>query len=90
MIFDDRYHLHAGYYKDGHDLEATLLKVCNQNIWCMFFENDFYQFNLNEVDYPSVNNFGLMVGIYFIAEADLTEVKASILLEDFLKDKKLI
>ncbi|WP_404430860.1 DUF3986 family protein [Sutcliffiella horikoshii] len=90
MLFDNNYHLHAGYYKDGHDLEAIFLKVKNQNVWCMFFENDFYQLNLPQDPYPTLKNFGLLVGIYSLKTEHLTEQKASELLEEFLKEHKLI
>ncbi|QFT90776.1 hypothetical protein FIU87_19200 [Bacillus sp. THAF10] len=90
MLFDDRYHMHAGYYKDGHDLEAVLFKVKNKDMWCMFFQNDLYQLNITEQSYPSVQNFGLLVGIYTINTNDLTEEKATELLEAFLKEQKLI
>ncbi|MGX6445764.1 DUF3986 family protein [Neobacillus sp. K501] len=39
MIFDDRYHLHVGYYEEGHDLEAIFMKVQNEDKWCMFFRS---------------------------------------------------
>lgn len=90
MLLDDNYHIHAGYYKDGHDLEAILLKVKNQNVWCMFIENDFYKLNFPQDLYPTLKNFGLMVGIYSLRTELLTEQKASELLEEFLREHKLI
>ncbi|KZZ84418.1 MULTISPECIES: DUF3986 family protein [Bacillaceae] len=44
MLYDDRYHLHLGYYKNGFDLEAIAYKRQSQEIWDIFF--DFEQYDL--------------------------------------------
>lgn len=90
MIFDDRYHLHVGYYEDQKDLEAIFLKVKGQKIWCMFFENSFYECDLPEEKYPSIKDFGLLVGIYSIESEDLSDEQGSKLFENFLKSNNLI
>ncbi|WP_273124604.1 DUF3986 family protein [Bacillus weihaiensis] len=90
MIFDDRYHLHVGYYEDQQDLEAIFLKVKDQKIWCMFFENSFYKCNLAEEHYPSIEGFGLLVGIYSIESEDLSVDQGSKLFKTFLDNNNLI
>ncbi|MCA1060304.1 DUF3986 family protein [Rossellomorea aquimaris] len=90
MIFDDRYHLHVGYYKNQKDLEAIFLKVKDQNIWCMFFENDYYKLNLSKEAYPTIKNFGLMIGIYLIESEDLSVEQGSELFEKFLNDQNIV
>ncbi|WP_188048345.1 DUF3986 family protein [Bacillus sp. CH30_1T] len=89
MIFDDRYHLHVGYYKNQKDLEAIFLKVKDQNIWCMFLENDFYKLNLSE-EYPAIKDFGLLIGIYLIESEDLSVEQGSELFEKFLNDQNIV
>jgi hypothetical protein len=90
MIFDDRYHLHVGYYKNQKDLEAIFLKVKDKKIWCMFIENNFYKLDLCEQEYPSLKDFGLLVGIYLIENEDLSVEQGSKLFEEFLNNQKLV
>jgi len=37
MRYDSRYHLHLGYYENGHDLEAVALKQEKEAVWDVFF-----------------------------------------------------
>jgi hypothetical protein len=90
LIFDDRYHLHVGYYKNQKDLEVIFLKVKDQNIWCMFLENDFYKLNISEEEYPAIKDFGLLIGIYLIESEDLSMEQGSELFEKFLNDQNII
>jgi hypothetical protein len=90
LIFDDRYHLHVGYYKNQKDLEAIFLKVKDQNIWCMFLENDFYKLNISEKQYPAIKDFGLLIGIYLIESEDLSMEQGSELFEKFLNDQNIV
>ncbi|WRP07371.1 DUF3986 family protein [Rossellomorea aquimaris] len=90
MIFDDRYHLHVGYYKNQKDLEAIFLKIKDQNIWCMFLENDFYKLNISEEQYPAIKDFGLLIGIYLIESEDLSMEQGSELFEKFLNDQNIV
>jgi Protein of unknown function (DUF3986) len=90
LIFDDRYHLHVGYYKNQKDLEAIFLKVKDQNIWCMFLKNDFYKLNISEEQYPAIKDFGLLIGIYLIESEDLSMEQGSELFEKFLNDQNIV
>ena len=89
MIFDDRYHLHVGYYKNQNDIEAIFYKVKDQNIWCMFFDNDYYKLNIQE-GYPAINNFGLLIGIYPTESEDLSVEQGAELFEAFLNEQQLV
>ncbi|MCI2257014.1 DUF3986 family protein [Domibacillus sp. PGB-M46] len=46
MLYDDRYHMHLGYYENGFDLEAIAFKRQSQEIWDIFF--DFEQYGLKK------------------------------------------
>ncbi|WP_226620038.1 DUF3986 family protein [Cytobacillus firmus] len=89
MIFDDRYHLHVGYYEDGHDIEGIIMKEKNGEKWCLFFDNDYYKKILNNKDYKFYEGFGLLVREYHIND-DLTFEIGSQLLKDFLIEENVI
>lgn len=42
VLYDDRYHMHLGYYEKGFDLEAVALKRQSQATWDVFFDFHFY------------------------------------------------
>ncbi|WP_246944935.1 DUF3986 family protein [Bacillus pinisoli] len=42
MLYDDRYHLHVGYYENGFDLEAIALKRKSHEVWDFFFDVEQY------------------------------------------------
>ncbi|MGD7007952.1 DUF3986 family protein [Metabacillus sp. 84] len=46
MLYDDRYHLHVGYYENGEDFEAIAYKRQSQETWDIFF--DFEQYGLSK------------------------------------------
>lgn len=90
MLFDERYHLHVGYYENSKDIEAILLKVKDENIWCMFIENDYYQLKISKKDYPSLDTFGLLIGIFNESTGEMSFEKGSELLKTFLRNENLI
>ncbi|UQX57117.1 DUF3986 family protein (plasmid) [Cytobacillus pseudoceanisediminis] len=45
MLYEDKYHMHLGYYEKGFDLEAVALKRHSQATWDVFFDFRFYGFN---------------------------------------------
>ncbi|WP_078378691.1 DUF3986 family protein [Sutcliffiella halmapala] len=56
LRFDERMHMHAGFYEQGLDLEGVFLKVDNKDIWCLFF--NFEDFDIvigNKSKYRSNN-----------------------------------
>lgn len=87
MIFDDRYHLHVGYYEDGHDLEAIFMKVQNEDKWCMFFDHEQYKTPINHHEFQFYKGFGLLVKVY---HGDVAFENGSKLFKDFLLDKGII
>jgi hypothetical protein len=89
MIFDDRYHLHVGYYEEGHDLEAIFMKVQNEDKWCMFFDQEHYKTSINLNEFEYYKGFGLLVREYFI-NGDLSFESGSKFFKDFLLDNKII
>jgi Protein of unknown function (DUF3986) len=38
ILYDDKYHLHLGYYEDNCDYESIALKRQSQDIWDIFFD----------------------------------------------------
>ncbi|WP_190238681.1 DUF3986 family protein [Salipaludibacillus neizhouensis] len=90
MLFDQRYHLHVGYYDNSKDIEAICLKVLNEDIWCMFLDNDFYKLPLPGSDYPSLESFGLLIGIFNFTTKEMSYDIGAKLFEDFLKTENII
>ena len=43
-VYDDRYHLHLGYYEDNRDYESVAFKRKTEDKWDIFF--DFKLINL--------------------------------------------
>lgn len=90
LEFDERYHLHVGYYENNCDYEGVFFKVKGQNIWCLFFENDFYHITLSKSSYPSTSEFGTLVGKYNLNEEEMTDQKGALYLKLFLEKENII
>ncbi|MED1563501.1 hypothetical protein AJ85_08860 [Alkalihalobacillus alcalophilus ATCC 27647 = CGMCC 1.3604] len=91
LKFVDEMHMHAGFYEKGFDLEGIFLKVHKKDIWCLFF--NFHDFNIkisNESKYPKVEQFGCLVEIVQITEAEFTDEIANNIFIDFLKSESII
>lgn len=37
MEFDDKFHLHVGYYENNNDIEAIFLKQKDKDVWYLFY-----------------------------------------------------
>ena len=37
-LYDDKYHLHLGYYEDNCDYESIAFKRQSEDIWDIFFD----------------------------------------------------
>ncbi|MDQ0229037.1 DUF3986 family protein [Metabacillus malikii] len=61
MVYDDRYHLHIGYYENGHDIEAIALKRLNEDIWDIFFDFEFYGFQVPTEKSERLEYFGIKI-----------------------------
>jgi len=38
ILYDDKYHLHLGYYEDNFDYEAIAFKRQLEDVWDVFFD----------------------------------------------------
>jgi hypothetical protein len=38
ILYDDKYHLHLGYYEDNCDYESIAFKRQSEDIWDIFFD----------------------------------------------------
>ena len=47
-VYDDRYHLHIGYYEDNCDYESVAFKRQTEDIWDIFF--DFKQYGIKNIN----------------------------------------
>jgi hypothetical protein len=88
MIFDDQYHLHVGYYENGHDLEGIMMKLVDEEKWCLFFDDQYDHIPINRHDYQWYEGFGLLVREYEIS--DMNYEMGSRLFMEFLKENKII
>jgi hypothetical protein len=62
IVYDDRYHLHLGYYEDNCDYESAAFKGQSEDVWDIFF--DFKQYGLKNIsleDELSVEEFGTRI-----------------------------
>ena len=39
-MYDNRYHLHIGYYENNYDIECVALKRKSEEVWDVFFDFD--------------------------------------------------
>ncbi|KMK76013.1 DUF3986 family protein [Alkalihalobacillus pseudalcaliphilus] len=91
MLFDEQFHQHVGYYEHDLDLEGILLKVLDKDMWCLFFDFDFYDQEFrNKNQYPFYQDFGYLVGIYDFSTRMLTEESGHTLFINFLTSVSLI
>ncbi len=69
MLYEDRYHMHLGYYENGFDLEAVAFKRQSQEVWDIFF--DFKEYGLKKpVQDTELKGFGIRVFSIEIEELD--------------------
>ena len=45
ILYDDKYHLHLGYYENNCDFESMAFKRQSEDIWDIFFDYKQYGFN---------------------------------------------
>lgn len=85
MLFDETIHVHVGYYENNHEIEGIFLKVLNEDIWCLFYNEEEYEFKIpNTKLYPFLEGFGCLVGMYSITEGDLTQERGNEFLKQFI------
>lgn len=84
--FDERFHLHVGYYENNYELEAIFLKQQDQDVWYLFFENEVYHLKLPKEEYSESTDFGTLIGKYTVTEDDMTFEFGSLLFKQFLNE----
>lgn len=71
-LYDDKYHLHLGYYENGFDIESIAFKRQSQGIWDIFF--DFEQYGLKTpVTATQLEGFGVRIFSIEIDELDYND-----------------
>ncbi|MCM3670529.1 DUF3986 family protein [Mesobacillus maritimus] len=86
MLYDHRYHLHVGYYKNGFDLEAAAYKRKSEDIRDIFF--DFEHEGLKND--PEKELDGLGTKIFSIKAKELEYFEVAKKFEQWLFDQKII
>ena len=38
ILYDDKYHMHLGFYEDNCDYESVALKRQSEDVWDVFFD----------------------------------------------------
>ncbi|USK33430.1 DUF3986 family protein [Bacillus sp. F19] len=62
ILYDDKYHLHLGYYKNDFDYESIAYKRQSEDVWDIFF--DFKQYGLKntaQVNELTLEGFGTRI-----------------------------
>lgn len=89
MLYDERYHLHVGYYDNGFDLEAVALKRQLEEVWDIFFDFEGYRLvSPIQEDKIMLNGFGIR--IISIAADELDYQQAAHDFEQWLSNQGLI
>lgn len=87
MLYDERYHLHLGYYKNGFDLEAIAFKRQSDSIWDIFF--DFDQYGLKKpVEETESTEFGIR--IFSVETEELDYKDGTKQFEEWLSSQRVI
>lgn len=87
-LYDDRYHLHLGYYENNSDFECVAFKRSSEDIWDIFFDFKSYGLEIKRDDALSSNEFG--VKIFSIPTKNLDYNLAAKEYEHWLSSNKLI
>ncbi|WP_226528759.1 DUF3986 family protein [Metabacillus niabensis] len=89
ILYDDRYHLHLGYYGNNFDYESIALKRKLEDVWDIFF--DFKQYRLRDISPEnelSLDGFGKR--IFSIHNKELTYDIGAQKFEQWLSLHKII
>ncbi|MEN0641768.1 DUF3986 family protein [Alkalicoccobacillus gibsonii] len=85
MLFNEAIHMHVGYYENNHDLEGIFLKILNDDVWCLFYNDEKYELKVSKkASYPFLKDFGYLVKVYSVSEREFTEERANALFKRFL------
>ncbi|MGP1909716.1 DUF3986 family protein [Metabacillus sp. JX24] len=87
--YDERYHLHIGYYENERDFESVALKRETEDIWDVYF--DFKQYGLKSVsseNSETIKDFGTR--IFSMHVGDLEYAAGAERFEKWLVNQKII
>jgi len=89
MKYDDKYHLHLGYYENNCDYESIAYKRLSEDVWDIFFDIEQYGLEKTiEVNELSLEGFGTR--IFSISGNDLTYETGVKRFEEWLAIQKII
>ncbi|MGE6753818.1 DUF3986 family protein [Rossellomorea sp. NPDC071047] len=89
MKYDDKYHLHLGYYENNCDYESIAYKRLSEDVWDIFF--DFEQYGLkNTIEENELSLEGFGTRIFSISGNDLTYETGVKRFEEWLAIQKII
>lgn len=62
ILYDDKYHLHLGYYQDNCDYESIAFKRQSEDIWDIFFDFKGYGIKNNTPENElTLNSYGTRI-----------------------------
>jgi Protein of unknown function (DUF3986) len=89
MKYDDKYHLHLGYYENNCDYESIAYKRLSEDVWDVFFDIEQYGLEKTiEVKELSLERIGTR--IFSISGNDLTYETGVKRFEEWLAMQKII
>jgi hypothetical protein len=89
MKYDDKYHLHVGYYENNCDYESIAYKRLSEDVWDVFFDIEQYGLEKTiEVKELSLERIGTR--IFSISGNDLTYETGVKRFEEWLAMQKII
>ncbi|HDR4240310.1 TPA: DUF3986 family protein [Bacillus anthracis] len=91
--FDDLIHMHLFYYRDIEEVftyEAIAYKVCNENLWVVYFDISYYDDLSNHQfsKYPFYDKYGYE--ILHVRAKDLDECEGNKLFTDWLINNSIV
>lgn len=88
MKYDDKYHLHLGYYENECDYESIAYKRLSEDVWDVFF--DFKQYGLENTTEKMISLEEFGTGIFSIRGNDLSYETGVKRFEEWLAMQKII
>ncbi|WRP07533.1 DUF3986 family protein [Rossellomorea aquimaris] len=88
MKYDDKYHLHLGYYENECDYESIAYKRLSEDVWDVFF--DFKQYGLENTTEKMNSLEGFGTEIFSIRGNDLSYETGVKRFEEWLAMQKII
>jgi hypothetical protein len=71
ILYDDKYHLHLGYYEDNCDYESIAFKRQSEDVWDIFFDYKGYGIkNITSENELTLQPFGTRIFSIYNKEID--------------------